>query len=80
MKTDSGSYGAWVPIAQSGAGGTNSSSFTITSLSEGHAYSFRLQAINGNGAGGESGEKVAIAVIPLNCRVLRGFELVRDNL
>ena len=64
MKTDSGSYGAWVPIAQSGAGGTNSSSFTITSLSEGHAYSFRLQAINGNGAGGESGEKVAIAVFP----------------
>ena len=64
MKTGDGSYGNWVPIAQSAPSETNESSFTIANVTAGNRYSFKLQAVNGNGAGIESNEKSTATVEP----------------
>ena len=55
---NSGSFGTWTTIANSAAGGTNATSFTVTGLSAVNntltTFEFEVRAINDNGNGAES--------------------------
>ena len=56
QKTGSGAYGSWTDIQSSAPGGSNATSYTVTSLSNGTEYRFRLRAVNAQGNGPESDE------------------------
>ena len=58
-KEGSGSYGAWVDVPDSGA---TTTSYTVTGLSNGTAYSFRIRAVN---AGGNSPASTEVRATPL---------------
>ena len=42
-------FGAWQPIATSGAGQANESDFTVTGLNNGTGYTFEVRAVNAQG-------------------------------
>ena len=57
QKEDDGSFGSWTDISDSAPGGTNAVSYTVTSLTTGIVYTFKLRAVNGVGDGAESDEQ-----------------------
>ena len=62
----SGTYGNWIPIANSDA---DTTSYTVTGLTNSQAYFFRVRAVNLTGNGAESSE-VSVAPIPVPHRAL----------
>ncbi len=56
-----GNYGAWMDIRGSGA---TTTSHTVTSLSNGTLFFFRIRAVNADGAGAASGEVWSIPAAP----------------
>ena len=52
----SGTFGGWTDITDSAPGGVNESSYTVTGLTDGTAYTFQVRAVNGQGDGVESEE------------------------
>ena len=61
QKQGSGSYGPWRDVPNSNASTT---SHTVTGLSNGRAYSFRIRAVNAGGNGDPSDEVTATPVHP----------------
>ena len=53
-KAGSNDWGSWMDIPTSAPGGTNATSYTVTSLSNGTAYRFKIRAVNAGGTGPES--------------------------
>ncbi len=53
FETD-GSYGNWVQIANSGVGGANEASFTVTGLTNEVPHTFQLRVVSGDGDGAEA--------------------------
>ena len=69
----SGAYGAWVPIAGSTHG---TRSHTVTGLTNGTAYGFRLRGVNARGQGAQSTEvKVTPAATPARPTGLQAMRL-----
>ena len=62
QKAGSGSYGSWTNIANSGASGTNATSFKVESLTNGTAYTFQVRPANVIGNGAASNEATATLV------------------
>ena len=60
QKEGSGSFGIWTDILNSAPGETNATGYTITGLSLGKTYGFKLRAVNDNG---HSYETTAISVV-----------------
>ena len=60
-KEGSGSYGAWVDVPDSGA---TTTSHTVTGLTNGTAYSFKIRAVNAGGNGPASDEVTATPMAP----------------
>ena len=56
QKEGDGRYGAWKPVP---ASDKDTTSYTVTGLTNGTEYGFRIRAVNGNGAGIPSAEKTA---------------------
>ena len=54
QKEGTNAWGAWTDIPNSAPGGTNATSYTVTSLTNGNAYRFRIQAVNPAGYGAQS--------------------------
>ena len=54
QKAGSDSYGDWMEIPDSAPGEANARSFTVTGLTNGTNYSFKVRAVNGAGGGTES--------------------------
>ena len=65
---NSGSFGNWTTIANSAAGGTNATSFTVKGLSAVNnaltTFEFEVRAINANGNGTESDPATATIDVP----------------
>ena len=57
-----GAFGAWQDIALSAAGGANATSYPVTSLTNGTAYTFEVQARNPEGNSGPSNQASATPV------------------
>ena len=57
QKADTGSYGAWTDIPGSGPATT---SYTVTGLTNGIAYQFKVRAVNDVGNGAESAESASV--------------------
>ncbi len=51
---------SWTDIPTSAAGETNATSYTVTSLSNGTAYRFRIRAVNANGSSPQSDATTAV--------------------
>ena len=56
-----GSFGNWMDITSSEAGGTNATSYAVDNLTNGVAYTFQLQALNNVGTSDASDELVTRA-------------------
>ena len=73
----------WTAIANSGAGGTNATSFTVTSgLSNGTQYYFRVRAANANGKGAASNQATArpsAVSLPAGYRIVWEATLTVDH-
>ena len=54
--------GDWTDIPASAPGGSNAVSFTVTGLTNGNTYAFKLRAVNNRGNGAETGEASATPV------------------
>ena len=63
QKEGSGSFGGWMDIPDSASDGANASSYTVTGLTPGTAYTFKLRAVYDLGEGAESGEASATLAI-----------------
>ena len=61
---DNGAFSAWVDIPDSTEGAANEGSTTVTGLTLGVKYSYRIRAINGAGAGDPSAKVSVIATHP----------------
>ena len=55
------SWGSWADIPDSAPGEANATSYTVTSLSNGTAYRFRIRAVNAQGNGPQSDATTAVA-------------------
>ena len=58
-KEGDGAYGAWLDIPASAGGAANAASYTVTGLTDGTAYAFRVRAANGEGDGPQSAAATA---------------------
>ncbi|MYG25973.1 MAG: hypothetical protein F4213_08100, partial [Boseongicola sp. SB0677_bin_26] len=56
QKAGANAYGSWTNIPSSAPGGSNATSYTVTSLKNGTAYRFRIRAVNAHGNSAESDE------------------------
>ena len=63
QKEGSGSYGEWTAIADSAPKGANATSYTVTGLTNGTQYSFKVRAVNAVGDGAASGEDSATPMV-----------------
>ena len=54
QKEEDGSFGEWTPIDNSAPGDANETSYTVTGLTNGETYEFRVRAVNSVGPGAES--------------------------
>ena len=67
---NSGAFGSWTTIGNSGANGANATSFTVTGLSAVNnaltTFEFEVRAINDNGNGAESDPATATIDVPDN--------------
>ena len=54
QKTTSGTFGSWIPIPNSGAGGVNAASYTRTGVNNPQEQIFEVRAVNELGDGSES--------------------------
>lgn len=61
QKAGTGAYGDWTDLPGSGASTT---SYTVTGLTNGTAYTFQIRAVNSTGAGGASDEVSATPTAP----------------
>ena len=66
QKAGSGSFGSWTDIPNSAAAETNATSYTVTGLTNGTAYTFKVRAVNVEGDGAESGEASATPTAALS--------------
>ena len=64
QKSDQPEFGDWVDIPASGPNAENSTSFTVSSLNNGTAYTYRVRAVNRSGAGTASDSATATAGTP----------------
>ncbi len=60
QKTGAGSYGAWMAIGSSSA---TTTAHTVTGLSDGTTYAFKVRAVNASG-NGDASDEVTAATIP----------------
>ena len=81
QKEGSAEYGAWMDISDSAAGQKNQASHTVTGLTNGTNYAFRVRAVNDEGESDASVEATATpAVPPLTVSVtITAAEIVVDE-
>ena len=62
QKADEGNYGGWIRICRTSDEPEcpNRTSHTVTSLTNGTSYKFKIRAVNGIGNGGESDESASV--------------------
>ena len=65
QKEGSAEYGAWMDISDSAAGQKNQASHTVTGLTNGTNYAFRVRAVNDEGESDASVEATATPAVPL---------------
>ena len=77
-KVGTGSFGSWMPVPNSGAGGVNEASYTVTGLSNPSQYTFEVRAVNTVGEGETSAEAMvsSLPAVPLAERTAQ----VRDGI
>ncbi len=77
-KVGTGSFGSWMPVPNSGAGGVNEASYTVTGLSNPSRYIFEVRAVNTVGEGETSAEAMvsSLPAVPLAERTAQ----VRDGI
>ncbi|MDE3258594.1 MAG: fibronectin type III domain-containing protein [Gemmatimonadota bacterium] len=77
-KAGTGSFGSWMPVPNSGAGGVNEASYTVTGLNNPSQYTFEVRAVNTVGEGGMSAEAMvsSLPAVPLAERTAQ----VRDGI
>ncbi len=66
QKSGGGSYGGWTPIDDSDASTT---SHTVSNLTNGTLYGFRVRAVNAAGDGAASDEETVTPMAPAPCRI-----------
>ena len=64
QKEGSAEYGAWMDISDSAAGQKNQASHTVTGLTNGTNYAFRVRAVNDEGESDASVEATATPAVP----------------
>ena len=64
QKSGQAEFGDWVDIPASGPNAENSTSFTVSSLNNGTAYTYRVRAVNKSGGGAASDSATATAGAP----------------
>ena len=86
-RSESMMFGPWIPIRDSGPGGSNGRSFSVADLDAGTRYAFRVRAVNQVGAGdgsaeagsqcasGPPGAPVGLEAIPGNGRVTLRWQI-----
>ena len=70
QKTRNGAFGSWIPIPNSGAGGVNVASYTLTSVNNPQEHIFEVRAVNELGVSLPSAETIPVSAgfIPLSER------------
>ena len=71
----SGDYGDWIDIPRSAAGEANQASYTVSGLSNGKDYTFRLRAVSEVGAGPRADASARTASVPGGPRNVLGASL-----
>ena len=68
QKEGTGEFGEWMDIPASGAGGANATSYTVTDLTNGTAYVFKVRAVNALGDSNASNEvETSPILLPAGC-------------
>ena len=77
VSTDAGGGTNYTDIPNSGQGQTNATGYTVTGLTNGTEYTFKLRAVNASGAGDASSvtaTPIAIPAAPANFAATRGSD------